>query len=56
MLIRVAGRRGGQVDVELPDGERYWRDVIRLHRTAVVVLFDDQDRVLMLWRYRFVSG
>jgi 8-oxo-dGTP pyrophosphatase MutT (NUDIX family) len=44
----------GQVDVELPGGERYWHHVIRLHRTAIVVLLDDQDQVLMLWRHRFV--
>jgi 8-oxo-dGTP pyrophosphatase MutT (NUDIX family) len=44
----------GQVDVELPGGERYWHHVIRLHRTAIIVLLDDQDQVLMLWRHRFV--
>jgi 8-oxo-dGTP pyrophosphatase MutT (NUDIX family) len=44
----------GQVDVELPGGERYWHHVIRLHRTAIVALLDDQDQVLMLWRHRFV--
>jgi 8-oxo-dGDP phosphatase len=44
----------GQVDVELPGGERYWHHVIRLHRTAIVVLLNDQDQVLMLWRHRFV--
>jgi 8-oxo-dGTP pyrophosphatase MutT (NUDIX family) len=44
----------GQVDVELPGGERYWHHVIRLHRTAIVVLLDDRDQVLMLWRHRFV--
>jgi 8-oxo-dGTP pyrophosphatase MutT (NUDIX family) len=44
----------GQVDVELPGGERFWHDVIRLHRTAMV-LVDDTDRVMMLWRHRFVQ-
>lgn len=44
----------GEVDVELPGGERYWHHVIRLHRAAVMVLLDDQDQVLMLWRHRFV--
>jgi hypothetical protein len=43
----------GQVDVEVPGGERYWRPVIRLHRVALVVLLDDHDRVLMLWRHRY---
>jgi 8-oxo-dGTP pyrophosphatase MutT (NUDIX family) len=44
-----------QVDVELPGGERFWHDVIRLHRAAVMVLVDEADRVLLLWRHRFVS-
>ncbi len=44
----------GQVDVRLPDGERIWHDVVRLHSVAEVALFDDQDRVLLLWRHRFV--
>ena len=45
----------GQVDVELPDGERFWHHVVRLHRAAMMVLLDDQDRVLLLWRHRFVQ-
>jgi len=45
----------GQIDVELPGGERFWHHVIRLHRAAIVVLVDDQDRVLMMWRHRFVQ-
>ena len=45
----------GQVDVELPGGERFWHDLIRLHRAAAMVLVDDADRVLMLWRHRFVQ-
>jgi len=47
--------RLGQVDVELPGGERFWHDVIRLHRAATMVLVDDADRVLLLWRHRFVQ-
>jgi 8-oxo-dGDP phosphatase len=45
----------GQIDVEIPGGERFWHHVVRLHRAAVMVLVDDQDRVLMLWRHRFVQ-
>ena len=45
----------GQVDVELPDGERFWHHVVRLHRAAMMVLVDDQDRALLLWRHRFVQ-
>jgi NUDIX domain len=44
----------GQVDVELPGGERFWHEVIRLHRAAAMLLVDDADRVLLLWRHRFV--
>jgi 8-oxo-dGTP pyrophosphatase MutT (NUDIX family) len=47
--------RLGQIDVELPDGERFWHHVVRLHRAAMVVLLDDQDRVLLLWRHRFIQ-
>ena len=45
----------GQIDVEIPGGERFWHHVVRLHRAAVMVLADDQDRVMMLWRHRFVQ-
>jgi 8-oxo-dGDP phosphatase len=45
----------GQVDVEMPNGERFWHHVVRLPRAAVMVLVDDQDRVLMMWRHRFVQ-
>jgi 8-oxo-dGTP pyrophosphatase MutT (NUDIX family) len=44
----------GQVDVELPGGERFWHHVTRLRRAAMMVLVDDEDRVLMLWRHRFL--
>jgi 8-oxo-dGTP pyrophosphatase MutT (NUDIX family) len=44
-----------QVDVELPGGGRYWHHVARLPRAALMVLIDDHDQVLMLWRHRFVS-
>ncbi len=45
----------GQVDVEIPGGDRFWHDVVRLHRAAIMVLVDDHDRVLLLWRHRFVA-
>src|ERR1019366_2237977 len=31
----------GQVDVEVPGGERFWHDVIRLHRAAAMVLVEE---------------
>ena len=45
----------GQVDVGLPGGERVWRHVVRMPRAAAMVLLDDEGRVLLLWRYRFVQ-
>lgn len=34
--------------------KRFEHHVVRLFRVAVTAVIDDQDRVLMLWRYRFV--
>jgi 8-oxo-dGDP phosphatase len=44
----------GHIDVELPGGERHWRPVVRLRRVALIVLVDEHDQVLMLWRHRFI--
>jgi 8-oxo-dGTP pyrophosphatase MutT (NUDIX family) len=44
------------VDVEPPGVERFEHHVVRLHHVAVAAVIDDRDRVLMLWRYRFVPG
>lgn len=44
----------GQLDVELPDGERVWEHVVRLPQAALMALLDDQRRVLLVWRHRFV--
>jgi 8-oxo-dGTP pyrophosphatase MutT (NUDIX family) len=41
-------------DVEPPGSERFEHHVVRLFRVAVAAIFDDTDRVLMIWRYRFV--
>ena len=45
----------GQVDVEIPGSDRFWHNVVRLRRAAIMVLADDRDRVLLLWRHRFVA-
>lgn len=42
------------VDVEPPNGDRFEHHVVRLQRVAIAVVLDDQDRVLMLYRHRFV--
>lgn len=41
-------------DVEPPGVERFEHHVVKLHRVAVTAVLDEQDRVLMMWRYRFV--
>lgn len=44
-----------KVDVEPPNGKRFEHHVVRLQRVALAAVIDDQDRVLMLWRHRFVT-
>ncbi|MFI9269804.1 GntR family transcriptional regulator [Kitasatospora sp. NPDC052896] len=44
------------VDVEPPGVERFEHHVVRLQHVAITAVVDEQDRVLMLWRYRFVPG
>ncbi|MET7881813.1 NUDIX domain-containing protein [Streptomyces avermitilis] len=41
-------------DVEPPGVERFEHHVVKLQHVAVTAVVDNQDRVLMLWRYRFV--
>lgn len=41
-------------DVEPPGMERFEHHVLKLHNVAVTAVLDDEDRVLMMWRYRFV--
>ncbi|MEW2312248.1 NUDIX domain-containing protein [Streptomyces sp. NPDC006864] len=41
-------------DVEPPGVARFEHHVVKLHHVAVTAVVDDQDRVLMMWRYRFV--
>lgn len=42
------------VDVEPPGVERFEHHVVKLQHVAIAAVIDDQDRVLMMWRYRFV--
>ncbi|WTT37009.1 NUDIX hydrolase [Kitasatospora sp. NBC_00085] len=42
------------VDVEPPGVARFEHHVVRLKRVAIAAVLDPEDRVLMLWRYRFV--
>jgi 8-oxo-dGTP pyrophosphatase MutT (NUDIX family) len=50
-----AGRgRLSIASVELPDGATFDQYVLRLPPAAIVVTLDEDDRVLMMWRHRFV--
>jgi 8-oxo-dGDP phosphatase len=40
--------------VELPDGVRFEQYVLRTPRSATSIVLDDEDRVLMMWRHRFI--
>ncbi len=41
--------------VELPDGVRFEQYVLRMPKAAMTILLDDAgERVLMIWRHRFV--
>lgn len=41
-------------DVELPDGVRFEQYVLKVPSAAMVIVLDDADRVLMMWRHRFI--
>ncbi|HEX5494035.1 MAG TPA: NUDIX domain-containing protein [Mycobacteriales bacterium] len=43
------------LDVEQPGGPRTEQVVVRLPRVALGVVLDEQERVLLRWRHRFVS-
>lgn len=40
--------------VELPDGVHFEQYVLRMPKAAMTVVLDDEDRVLLIWRHRFV--
>lgn len=48
--------RLGLVDVEPPGVARFEHHVVHLDAAAIALVIDEQDRVLMLWRYRFVAN
>jgi 8-oxo-dGDP phosphatase len=42
-------------DVELPDGSRYEHHVVRLAPVVAAVVLDARQRVLLMWRHRFIT-
>ena len=40
--------------VGLPDGTDFEQYVMRMRRTATTAVLDDEDRVPLMWRYRFI--
>lgn len=40
--------------VELPDGVKFEQYVLRMPAAAIMVVLNDQDQVLMMWRHRFI--
>ena len=42
------------VDVELPDGTLFTQYVVRMPRCAMTLVVDDQRRVLLMYRHRFI--
>jgi len=47
--------RLSEASVELPDGTRFEQYVARMPRVAMTVVLDDQaERVLLIWRHRFI--
>jgi 8-oxo-dGTP pyrophosphatase MutT (NUDIX family) len=45
------------VDVELPDGQRFWHHVVRMQRVAAALVLDTLgERVLLLRRHRFIAA
>lgn len=43
------------VGVQQPDGRRWEHHVVRMRHLAVAAVVDEQQRVLMMWRHRFIT-
>ena len=55
-IVRTPWFRVGLADVELPDGRRIDHYLFRLPPVVLTAMQDDQDRVLLILRYRFIPG
>jgi 8-oxo-dGTP pyrophosphatase MutT (NUDIX family) len=43
------------LDVEQPDGHRFEYHAVRLRHVAATVVLDAEQRVLLMWRHRFLT-
>jgi 8-oxo-dGTP pyrophosphatase MutT (NUDIX family) len=55
-LLRTPWFQVELADVELPDGRRIDHYLIRLPPVVLTAMLDERDRVLLVWRYRFIPG
>jgi hypothetical protein len=53
-VVRTPWFQVGLADVELPDGRRIDHYLFRLPPVVLTAMQDDQDRVLLILRYRFI--
>ena len=44
-----------KVDVTPPDGNRFEHHAVRLQKVAMAVVLDAEERVLLVWRHRFIT-
>jgi len=53
-VVRTPWFQVGLADVELPDGRRIDHCLFRLPPVVLTAMHDQQDRVLLILRYRFI--
>ncbi|WP_423464273.1 NUDIX domain-containing protein [Promicromonospora sp. MS192] len=44
-----------QMEIEPPNGRRFWHHVVRLQTVSVAIVLDNADRVLLMRRHRFAT-
>jgi 8-oxo-dGTP pyrophosphatase MutT (NUDIX family) len=55
-LLRTPWFEVLQAGVELPDGRNLDHYLLRLPPVVLTAMADERDRVLLVWRYRFIPG
>jgi 8-oxo-dGTP pyrophosphatase MutT (NUDIX family) len=55
-VVRTPWFQVDKADVELPDGRRIDHYLFRLPPLVLTAMQDDQERVLLILRYRFIPG